>query len=376
MIKRLIEPDITKHLLSDHQVIIVYGPRRVGKTTLINHILDSIPLKSLRINAEEPRYAQDLSSRDVARLTALVGGYDLVFIDEAQHIENAGLVLKLIHDHIPQVKVIASGSSSFDLSQRVTEPLTGRKWTYTLLPISYQELAAQYNQYELGQQLAERLVWGSYPDIFNYSSLQSRRKYLTELSTDYLYRDVIQLTDIRNANKIRDLLRLLSYQVGSEVSLQEIGSQLDMSKDTVARYIDLLEKSFVLFRLTGYSHNLRKEVSKMNKYYFYDLGVRNILIDDVKTLDLRNDVGQLWENFLIIERLKKNLYAQSLSHPYFWRVYTGGEIDYVETYQKELRGFEFKYAKRHVASPPSWHATYPEATYSIIHQENFLDFVG
>jgi len=376
MIKRLIEPDITKHLLSDHQVIIVYGPRRVGKTTLISHILDSIPLKSLRINAEEPRYAQDLASRDVARLTALVGGYDLVFIDEAQHIENAGLVLKLIHDHIPQVKVIASGSSSFDLSQRVTEPLTGRKWTYTLLPISYQELAAQYNQYELGQQLAERLVWGSYPDIFNYSSLQSRRKYLTELSTDYLYRDVIQLTNIRNANKIRDLLRLLSYQVGSEVSLQEIGSQLDMSKDTVARYIDLLEKSFVLFRLTGYSHNLRKEVSKMNKYYFYDLGVRNILIDDVKTLDLRNDVGQLWENFLVIERLKKNLYAQSLSHPYFWRVYTGGEIDYVETYQKELRGFEFKYAKRHVTSPPSWHATYPEATYSIIHQENFLDFVG
>lgn len=375
MIKRQIASHIEQKIRTDNKVVVLYGPRRVGKTTLINQILDDIDAPSLRINAEERLYTYALNSLDVSKLKSFIGENKYVFIDEAQYLENAGLTLKLIHDHLPSVKLIATGSSSFDLSQNISQPLTGRKWTFQLLPIAISELASSMTEFELNKSFDQRLIWGSYPDILSLTNDLDRKKYLVELSTDYLYRDVLKLVNIKNANKIRNLLRLLAFQVGSQVSLTEIGTQLEMSKDTVANYIDLLEKSFVLFRLTAFSGNLRKEVSKSDKFYFYDLGVRNVLIDDLKPINLRNDLGRLWENFLVMERLKLNTYSSSLSHPFFWRVYTGGEIDYVEQEGVDLRGYEFKYGKKTVSPPPTWTVTYPHASFQVINRDNFLEFV-
>lgn len=375
MLSRVLEASLREAILADQKVVILFGPRQVGKTTLLNHILDSLEKRILRLNVEEARWTEDLASRDLARYRALFANYDLVFIDEAQHIPQVGLVLKLIHDHLPQVKLVVSGSSAFSLSQTTSEPLTGRKWTFTLLPISFQELALTANRAELTYQLAERLVWGSYPELFNLESEERREHYLLELSSDYLYKDVLALADVRGAEKIRQLLRLLAYQVGSLVSFTELGAQLGMSKETVARYLDLLEKAFVIYRLGGFSRNLRKEITKQSKYYFFDLGIRNILIEDLKPFAQRGDQGQLWENFLVVERLKKNLYQRSLGRGYFWRVYTGGEIDYIESAGRDLAGYEFKLNKTEVAAPPSWTSTYPEASWSLVNRANFLDFI-
>ena len=374
-IPRYLTKTILQKLKSSKKGIVIYGARQVGKTTLVNEIIKKLNLKTLIINGDQSRYIDILTSRDLNKIKSLVSGYQLLFVDEAQRIAEIGINLKIIFDNLSNLKVIVTGSSSLDLASKISEPLTGRVWSYHLYPISFQELSFFKNRAELNADLEERLIYGSYPEIFSYESFFQKREYLQNISDAYLYKDLIEFGGVKNSSKIRNLLKLLAFQIGSEVSLTEIGSALSMSKDTVSRYIDLLEKSFIIFRLSGFSRNLRKEVTKMDKIFFYDLGIRNILIDNLKPLKDRNDAGLLWENFLLIERKKYNAFKQNLYSDYFWRIYTGAELDYVEEKNGVLFGYEFKLGNKVAKAPVSWLKTYPNAKFKCINKNNYLDFI-
>lgn len=373
-IQRKITNSIKQELSKQYsKIIVIYGARQVGKTTLVESVLEGIDKKVLRLNGDMLGNNTAIFSRDLQKLEALVYGYDILFIDEAQRIPEIGINLKILYDNIKNLKIIVTGSSSLDLASSIKEPITGRKKQYTLYPISFLELNEIYNKHELSHGIEERMIFGSYPEVFHIKSKEAKIEYIAKLAEDYLYKDVLELENIRYHHKLRDLLRLLAFQVGSEVSLNELASTLGLGKDTVARYIDLLEQSFVLFRLRGFSRNLRKEVNKQPKIYFYDLGVRNSIIDNFNDIDKRNDVGGLWENFLIIERLKRNEYKSHLCSQYFWRTYTGAEIDYVEEYGGKLYGYEFKWRKNKKV-PKTWLETY-DAEFECLNKENFIDFV-
>ena len=374
-IPRKLFATIQEKLLTSNKIIVIYGARRVGKTTLVRQLLAEIPLKTLQINADERRYIEVLSSRDFQKMQLLVDGYEVLFIDEAQRIPDIGINLKILHDNLPNLKIIVTGSSSFELANRTKESLTGRTWTYSLFPIALTELKNQMNSFEIDQKLEELLVFGSYPDVLNFANQQDKIKYLYELSNSYLYKDIFELSSIKYPDKLRRLLQLLAFQIGSEVSLNELGQSLQMSKDSVNTYIDLLEKAFVVFRLSGYSRNLRKEVVKMDKIYFYDLGIRNAVIENFHLFNLRNDVGQLWENFLVVERQKLNHYNENFMKPYFWRTYTGAELDYIEEGMQKLAGFEFKFGQKISKPPKSWQENYPNATFECINKSNFIEFL-
>lgn len=374
-IPRSLTNPIIEKLTSSQKGIIIYGARQVGKTTLVNEIIKRLNLKTLIINGDQSRFIDIIISRDLAKIQSLVSGYEMLFVDEAQRIPEIGINLKIILDNLPDLKVLVTGSSSLDLASKISEPLTGRVWSYHLYPISFLELSAFKNTAELDNNLEERLIYGSYPEIFTYESILQKREYLQNISDAYLYRDLIEFGDIKNSSKIRDLLKSLAFQIGSEVSLTELGNSLDMSKDTVSRYIDLLEKSFIVFRLSGFSRNLRKEISKMDKIFFYDLGIRNILIDNVKSLKDRNDAGFLWENFLLIERMKLNAIKQDLVSGYFWRTYTGAELDYVEEKNGILYGFEFKSGNKVKKVPTGWVKAYPDSKFQCINRNNYMDFI-
>lgn len=374
-IPRSLSSIIKKKLISSDKGVVLYGARQVGKTTLVESIISDLGLNTLVINADQSRFLDILSSRDLSKIRSLTEGYELLFIDEAQRIPGIGISLKIILDNLSGLKVIVTGSSSLDLAGKVSEPLTGRIWTYRLYPVSFLELRNLYNEAELDAQLEERLIFGSYPEVFSFKSEKDRKEYLQNLADAYLYKDLIELAGLKNSSKIRDMLKLLAFQVGSEVSLTEVGNSLDLSKDTVGKYIDYLEKSFVIFRLGGLSRNLRKEVTKMDKIYFYDLGVRNTLIDNQKPLKDRNDSGQLWENFLIAERMKILSYSQVYASVYFWRTYTGAELDYIEERDGKLSGFEFKYKAEKVRFPASFLANYPSSSCSLINRQNYLKFI-
>ena len=290
-ITRRLTSTILEKLNSSKKGVVIYGARQVGKTTLVNEIIKRLNLRALVLNGDQSRFLDILTSRDLVKIKSLVSDYELLFIDEAQRISEIGINLKIILDNLPNLKVIVTGSSSLDLASKISEPLTGRVWSYHLYPISFSELSAFKNRAELNDNLEERLIYGSYPEIFSYESIFQKREYLQNVSDAYLYRDLIEFGDIKNPSKIRDLLKLLAFQIGSQVSLSELGTSLSMSKDTVSRYIDLMEKSFIVFRLGGFSRNLRKEVTRMDKIFFYDLGIRNILIDNLKSLKDRNDSG-------------------------------------------------------------------------------------
>src|SRR3989344_46980 len=375
IIPRALSESVIHKLNSSSKGIIIYGARQVGKTTLANETIAKLGLKTLTINGDQSRFLDIISSQDLNKLRSLVEGYELLFVDEAQRIPEIGINLKIILDSIPSLKLLVTGSSSLVLASKVSEPLTGRTWNYRLYPISFLELSRLYNRAELDNFLEERLIFGSYPEIFSIVGEDQKAEYLQNLSDAYLYKDLIEFGRIKNSTKIRDLLKLLAFQVGSQVSLSEIGSTLGISKDTVGRYIDLLEKSFIIFRLGGLSRNLRKEVAKMDKIYFYDLGVRNILIDNLKPLKDRIDVGPLWENFLIIERMKLLGYRQEQASAYFWRTYTGAELDYVEEKEGQLTGFELKFGNKTAKVPSTWAATYAGSDYQFINRSNYLNFI-
>jgi uncharacterized protein len=374
MYERIIANQIQKDLSDPiHKIIILYGPRQVGKTTLVKSILQSQD-DALYINADQFIYNDVFSGRDLRKMKELIGSKSLLFIDEAQNITDIGINLKILHDELPNLRIIVTGSSSFELSNRLQEPLTGRTKTYKLFPISAQEIINFNSVFEFKSQIESLLIYGMYPEILMTSGNLDKVDGLNELASAYLYKDVLQLAGVKYADKIRKLLQLLAYQIGQPVSIHEIGKILELSHETVVRYIDLLEKGFVLYRLKGYSNNLRKEITKMDKIYFYDLGIRNNLINNFNPLSIRNDVGQLWENFLVIERLKKNLYNRTRVNSYFWRTYTGAELDYVEEFNGQLWGYEMKWSKA-TKAPATWLSTYENSLFNCITKENYLTFI-
>jgi len=373
-IKRILKEQLQSDLLNSNKVVVLYGPRQAGKTTLSKTVIESTGLKSLMINADQIKYIDILSSRDLKKLQTLVSGYELLFIDEGQRVPEIGINLKILHDEIPELKILVTGSSSFLLSDRVAEALTGRKKNYTLLPVSMQELHIDYNEFELNDQLSERLIYGQYPEVITTKNNKDKEDYLREITTSYLYKDIIELENIRFPMKIRDLLRLLAFQVGAQVSINELCNTLRLNRETVERYLFLLEQSFIIFRLPAFSRNQRNEISKSNKYYFYDNGIRNILIDNLNSIEARNDIGALWENFIISERKKKLLYDQTHVKSYFWRNYAGAELDIVEETNNQLTAFEIKHKKTRLKAPKAWTDNYG-SDYHCITRENYLEFI-
>ncbi len=374
-IDRLIRPQITNDLKHHRKIVLLYGPRQSGKTTLSKQIIREMELKTLMVNADQSKYINVLSSRDLGKLRSLVAGYSFLFIDEGQRIPEIGINLKILHDEIPELKILVTGSSSFLLSGRVSESLAGRKRIFTLLPVSMQELAGLYNPFALNEQLEDRLVFGSYPEVVITPGNADKELYLRDISSSLIFKDILELEMIRYPHKIRDLLKLLAFQAGSQVSIHELGTKLGLNRETVERYLFLLEQSFVIFRLPAFSNNPRKEISKSQKYFFYDNGIRNILIDNLKSLNDRNDVGILWENFVIAERQKYLLFNQKSTKCYFWRTYAGTEIDYIEESNGEYFAFEIKSGKAKPRIPLSWSSSYG-MNYRNITKDNYLEFIS
>lgn len=374
MFQRIIKSQIEQDIFSYEKIIILYGSRQVGKTTLVKELLKNSP-ETLLINADQLVYNDIFSSRDLKAMKEIIGVKKILFIDEAQNIKDIGINLKILYDEISELKIIVTGSSSFELANTIREPLTGRTKTYRLFPISVEEILQQSSAFELKTQLESLLIYGMYPDILMAEGRDKKIDHLNELASAYLYKDILQLSGIKYADKIRKLLQMLALQIGSTVSIHEMAKALEMSHETVAHYIDLLEKGFIIFRLSGYSNNLRKEIVKMNKIYFYDLGIRNNLINNFNALSMRNDVGALWENFLIVERMKNIAYHRKRVNSYFWRTYTGAELDYIEEVDGALHGFEMKWGKPSKA-PASWLENYTNATFECITRDNFLTFIS
>lgn len=375
-VERVILEPILNNLKENNKIVIIYGARQVGKTTLANQIIDRIGLKTLKINADEKKYHEVLSSRDLDKMKSLVSGYELLFIDEAQRIENIGVNLKILADGLKDLKIIVTGSSSFELANKVKEPLTGRVWTYNLYPLSFLELANRYNNFELKGFLENFLVFGSYPEVHTTENFKNKKKLLEEIATSYLYRDILELESVKKSDKIYKLLKLLAFQIGQEVSVNELAVNLEMSSGLVKKYLDLLEKSFIIFRLSALSKNPRKEIAKKDKIYFCDLGIRNILIDNLNTLSDRVDHGAMFENLMVIERLKKNKYQEVMVSSYFWRAFTGSEIDYVESQAGKFSAYEIKYNKNKTRIPHKFFDTYGESVFKVINKDNFLEFVA
>lgn len=364
-----------KSLVSPNKVVVIYGPRRCGKTTLINKYLEQTSGKHLLVSGEDIVVQEFLKSQSIAKLQQFIGSNSLLVIDEAQKIKGIGLNLKLIVDHIKDIKVVVTGSSAFDLAREVGEPLTGRKFTLKLFPLAQLELMQIEERHETAANLESRLIYGSYPDVVLAGDSRMREMHLKEIVNSYLYKDILELEGIKHPDKIVRLLQLLVYQIGKEVSLTEIGTQLGISKNTVERYLELLEKSFVLYRLTGFSRNLRKEISKSSRYYFYDNGIRNALVNNFNPLSLRDDTGMLWENYIIMERLKKQEYTGISANNYFWRTYDQKEIDLIEERAGNLFGYEIKWKKGKVKPPREWLEGYKHSTYEVINSENYLGFI-
>ena len=367
-----------KWLLSPNKVIIIYGARRVGKTTLVKKFIEKITKqeeKILFVNGDDIIVRQYLESQSINKLKEFIGDNSLLIVDEAQYIRNIGLNLKLIIDNIQNLKVIATGSSSFDLSKDVGEPLTGRKYSLKMLPLAQTEISRIESRHETKANLDSRLIYGSYPEIVITKDNGKRKEYLREIVSSYLFKDILELEGIKHSSKLLQLLQLIAFQIGKEVSINELGRQLGMSKNTVEKYLDLLGKVFIVFKRTGFSRNLRKEVTKKHRFYFYDNGIRNALIENFNPLVLRNDIGQLWENYIIGELLKKQEYARKKANNYFWRTYDKKEIDLIEEKEGKLFGYEIKWKNKNIKIPREWKENYPNTVFNVIHQENYLDFI-
>jgi hypothetical protein len=358
------------------KAIIIYGPRRCGKTTLLNKLVVSAKEGYLFVNGEDISVQEYLESQSIEKLKSFLGKKKMLIIDEAQKIKNIGLNIKLILDNISKVKVIASGSSSFDLAKQVGEPLTGRKITLKMYPLAQLELSNIQSRVQIDACLEERLIYGSYPEVILNKNNTKNITYLREIVNSYLYKDILELERIRHSDKITRLLQLLAFQIGKEVSYNELSTKLGMSKNTIERYLDLLEKSFVVFKLRGFSRNLRKEITKNPRFYFYDTGIRNALINNFNPLTMRDDLGMLWENYIIIERLKKQEYLNINSNNYFWRTYNQKEIDLVEERKGKLFGYEIKWQSKREKIPKEWKEAYKNSNYQLITKENYLDFIA
>jgi len=363
--------------LKPNKVLFIFGSRQAGKTTLLKKFLSE--------NKDKFRYKLDsgddinlhavLGSSDFKKIIEYAKGYDLIAIDEAQKIKGIGQGLKILVDQVPNLKAIVTGSSSFELAGQIGEPLTGRKITLSLYPLSQIEMGNIYNDYELKSRLDDYLIYGAYPEVLTSEVLNDKKRILEELVGSYLLKDILELEKVKSSKLLLDLLRLLAFQIGSEVSLSELGKQLGIEGKTVARYLDLFEKSFVIINIRGFSRNLRKEITKKSKYYFLDNGIRNAIIANFNPLEIRDDIGKLWENFLVVERIKKQSYHQIYSNNYFWRTWNQKEIDWVEERDGKLFGYEFKWKSKPLKAAAAWTENYPDASLEIIDKENYLEFI-
>ena len=374
LIRRTIQPVMASQLQSN-KVVLLTGARRVGKTVLMNQLADEFNGPKLFLNGEDLDTATLLNDRRVANYRRWLGSTQLLLIDEAQVIPDVGWSLKLLIDSFPNLTIFATGSSAFDLTNQTGEPLVGRQFTHTLYPLAQLELSATETYLQTRNQLTDRLIFGSYPDIVAMPTLTDRVEYLKGMVSSYLLKDILLFEQVRNAHKMLQLLQLVAHQVGSEVSHDELSRQLQIDRSTVVRYLDLFTKVFILFRLGGYSNNLRKEVTKSSKWYFFDNGIRNALINDFSLPMQRTDMGALWENYLVAERLKRNAYLRSQAVPYFWRTYDQQELDWVEETNGQLSGFEMKWNTGRVRFPKAFQTAYPTAALTIVNPDNYLDFV-
>lgn len=362
-------------LLPDGKVLIIYGPRRVGKTTLINLLLKDIKLKYKIDTGDSIHLRNILCSDDLSLIKEYVSGYDLLVIDEAQNIPDIGRGLKIMNDYIPDLKIMVTGSSSFDIQQKVSESLTGRKKIITLFPLSMLEINKFLNKHEIKERVEEFLVFGTYPEIYTQKNKNDKIELLQELVNSYLLKDILGFDRLKNPKQLIELLKLLAFQVGSEVSVHELANNVKLNVRTVDRYLDLLERGFIIHRLGAYNNNLRNEITKKSKYYFYDNGIRNAIIMQFNNPGMRNDTGQLWENFLINERLKYLSYKKMFVNRYFWRTYQQKEIDYIEERDALLYAFEFKWNKKQKKIPDEFNNAYNVAAFKNVNRNNFLDFV-
>jgi predicted AAA+ superfamily ATPase len=373
---------ITRHLqtliqkrLTDKKVIIILGPRQAGKTTLLRQITAENDLNALWWNGDETDIRISLKNPTSTLLKSFISKYKLLIIDEAQRIENIGLCIKLIHDNIEGVKVIATGSSAFELANKINEPLTGRKWEYYLFPLSYGEMADYHGKTDERRLLEHRLIYGYYPEVLNNPG--DEKAILQQLSDSYLYKDILTWEKIQKPDRLEALVQALAFQLGNEVSFFELSKTTGLDKETVERYIILLERAFIIFRLRSFNRNLRTELKKSRKIYFYDNGLRNALIRNFQPVGLRNDIGALWENFLVSERMKYLHYQQIYANRYFWRTHDRQEIDYVEEKDGKLFAFEFKWNQNSKAKfPKVFTRTYPNSETLLITPGNFEEFIS
>ena len=373
MIARAIEDNIRKEINTGKKAVVLLGARQVGKTTLLRSLFaDGSNILWLNGDASNTRIL--LTAQSVEQLRVIIGKHNIIIIDEAQRIQDIGIVLKLIIDNIPHVKVVATGSSSLDLANRTTEPLTGRKRQFTLFPLSFSEMVEYHGLLSETNLLPHRLIYGYYPDIV--TSPGEERRLLQELSDSYLYKDILAFDKIKKSEQLTRLLRALAFQIGSQVSYTELGQLCGLDNKTVDKYISILEQTFVIFRLVSYSRNLRNELKTSRKIYFTDNGIRNALIADFRPVELRDDVGKLWENYLVSERFKRNKYAESYANPWFWRTQAQQEIDYIEEQDGHLSAFELKWnPSAKTKQPKAFQTAYPDSSFAVIHKKNFADFL-
>ncbi len=374
-INRTIEQEIIEKL-QPNKVVIIFGTRRVGKTELIKKVAKSVSEDYLLLNGEDMEHASVLEQRSTASYKRLLGGRKLLIIDEAQGVPEIGLKLKLMVDTIKGLKIIATGSSSFDLINRIGEPLVGRKTDFLLLPLAQMEFSKEEDFLTTKSNLEERLIFGGYPELIHLPQKSQKTEYLKDLINSYLLKDLIAFEGIKKREKIIQLLRIIAFRTGSEISVEGIGNQLQMSKNTVDRYLDLLSKVFIIHKLTGFSRNLDNEIAKKSKWYFYDNGIRNAIVSDFKPLNLRDDIGRLWENYLVSERIKFQTYNRIQVNNYFWRTHSKKEIDWVEEDENGLRTYEFKWSQSQKAKQPAlWKKAYPGTSFEVVTPENYLGFI-
>lgn len=372
VIKRWLADDIRDHMHRG-KVIIILGPRQCGKTTLLKAISSGLEDK-LQLNCDDANDRQALETKSLAALSSLVGRHRAVLIDEAQRVSDIGLSLKIMVDNIPGIQIIATGSSSFELSNRINEPLTGRKFEYHLHPFSHQELAAHFGSWEEHKHLQRRLIFGSYPDVVKNPG--EEQGLLDLLVGSYLFKDVFMFQDLRRPELLENILRALALQVGSEVSYTELAQLTRTDHSTVQRYMHLLEQAFIIFRLYNFSSNKRNEIKNARKVYFWDNGVRNSLIDDFRPPELREDIGKLWENFLVAERMKYLGNNRLYRSGYFWRNVNQSEIDYLEFHSGRIEAYEFKWSPKRRISAAAFLSAYPGAAVSRVDRENYREFIG
>lgn len=374
-ITRIVQKNIESDFFKG-KAIVIYGARQVGKTTLVKQLMANFKDKSVYFNCDEPDLRTGLTDKTSSELKLLIGDAKMVVFDEAQRIENIGMTLKLLVDTYPDIQIIATGSSSFELANTISEPLTGRTFQYILFPISEMEIVSHSSPLEVQRTLESRLKYGNYPEIYKQVDQKEKERLLNSIKANYLLADILKLENIKGSDTLYKLLQLLALQVGSEVSFSELASTLEIDKNTVKKYIDLLQKTFIVFRLNALSRNSRKEITKKVKIYFNDVGIRNALINNFNDMDIRLDKGALWENYLVSERMKFNSYTRNFVNSYFWRTYDQKELDLVEEENGKFCGYEFKWGGGGSRVYKLFKELYPDSCLRVVNRENYLSFLS